>query len=408
MTVTMQYPPSATMRLQTFRSFDDAHLIEPEWDALVTRLEGSLYSTSSWCQVWWRHYGRGRELRLIAVRLGEELVGVLPFFLERLRLPLPIGRARVAKLVGSDSTTAVIDPLVQPDAAVEAFTSALRQIFDDDDADMVHLACSGSIPHLDAIRHSAAAITDIAEVVRDQECDSHTIFDMSDGFDAYMRSLNSHQRSNYRRKIKKLSGAFDVQTDIVRDGPLLDEQFEAFVAMHQAQWTAIDKLGHFGDWPGSREYSRDLVRTLAQADRVRLVRLLADDQVVAYYWCFALDGTYYWRLSARLAGEEWDKFALGRVGVVKMMEVADAEGVTAIEAGVGSYGYKENLNAKTFPVYSVGLCRRGLASRLRARLTLAHGDMLHLVYYRIWYLRLAQRVRILRRPLWRSWTRRRF
>ena len=86
--------------------------------------------------------------------------------------------------------------------------------------------------------------------------------------------------------------------------------------------------------------------------------MLADGVVVAYYWCFSLGGTYYWRLSARLLGEEWNQFALGRVGVVKMMEVADTEGTTAIEAGVGAYGYKENLNAKSFPLQSMALARR--------------------------------------------------
>ena len=178
------------------------------------------------------------------------------------------------------------------------------------------------MPHLQAIRDAATALTDIAQVVRDRECDAHTVFEMKDGFDAYVRGLSSHQRNNYRRKLKKFSQAFEINTDIVRGGPLLTQEFEAFVAMHQAQWTAIDRLGHFEDWPGSRSFSADLVATLAVTDRVRLVRLLADGQVVAYYWCFAEHDTYYWRLSARLTGQDWDRFALGRLGVVKMMEVA--------------------------------------------------------------------------------------
>ena len=123
--------------------------------------------------------------------------------------------------------------------------------------------------------------------------------------------------------------------------------------MHQAQWKAVNKLGHFDDWPGSREYSWDLVRNLAASDRVRLLRLLADDRVVAYYWCFALGGTYYWRLFARLFGDQWDQFALGRVAVVKMMELANSDLATAIEAGIGSYGYKEHLNAQTHPLRSM-------------------------------------------------------
>jgi GNAT acetyltransferase-like protein len=147
---------------------------------------------------------------------------------------------------------------------------------------------------------------------------------------------------------------------------------------------------------------------LARIARVRLIRLLADDQVVSYYWCFAMNGTYYWRLSSRLSGEQWDQFALGRIGQMTMMDVAAADGATTIEAGPGRYEYKERSNGESLPLYSITLCRRGLAPRLRALLTLAYGDLLNLLYYRVWYIRLAPRLGILRRPLWRSWIRRRF
>ena len=348
MTLAVSPPVSGTMRLETFTSFDDAQTIETEWDDLVTRLDGSLYCTFTWCQVWWRHYGEGRDLRLITVRVGDELVGVLPFFVDRLRLPIPIGRARVAKLVGADSTPAVLDPLVDADVAEEAFSLALTQLIERDGVDMVHVACSGAVPQLDSFRRSAAATRGSRGSFETSESDSHTMFEMPDGFDAYIRSLSSHQRSNYRRKLKKLNNAFEVHVDIVQDGHLLEREFGVFVEMHQAQWQAVNKLGHFGDWPAAREFSWDLVRTFADRGLMRLVRLVADGKVVAYYWCFELNRAYYWRLSARLLGEQWDKYALGRVGVVKMMEVAAADGVTAIEAGVGSYGYKENLNARTF------------------------------------------------------------
>lgn len=398
--------PSADVRAQTFTSFEEAHAIAPEWDALAAALNGSLYLTFAWCEVWWRHYGASRELRVVAVRSRDELVGVLPFFIDRLATPL--GRARVAKLVGSDSTLAVMEPLVAPDLAPEAFALTIKQLFEDDHVDMVHVGpCSGSTGHAAAVR-TAASEVDAGQIVRDREAGSHTIFDMSDGFEGYLKSLSSHQRSNYRRKLKKLTNAFTLDLDVVREGPALEREFEAFIEMHQAQWKAVDKLGHFDDWPGSREYSWDLVRSLAARDGVRLIRLLADDRVVAYYWCFALGGTYYWRLSARLFGEEWDQFALGRVGVVQVMELANNDGATAIEAGVGSYGYKENLNAQTYPLHTIAVRRNGLLPRTRALFTLAYGDFLNLAYYRVWYLRVAPRVKLLQRPLWRCWIRRLF
>jgi hypothetical protein len=90
------------------------------------------------------------------------------------------------------------------------------------------------------------------------------------------------------------------------------------------------------------------------------------------------------------------------------MELAAGDGAGAIEAGIGSYGYKENLNAQTYPLHSIALRRNGILPRIRALFTLLYGDLLDLAYYRVWYLRVAPHVKVLRRPLWRSWIRRRF
>jgi CelD/BcsL family acetyltransferase involved in cellulose biosynthesis len=332
-------------------------------------------------------------------------VGVLPFFIESLGVVL--GRARVAKLVGSDSTLAIVDPPVDAGAATEALERAMARLLRDDRCDLVHLGpCSGDM-RLEAIRGSVAELAGDARIVRDRESGSHTVFEMPEGFDAYLKGLSKNQRSNYRRNLNKLNGAFRFAVDVVSDAPTLEHEFDAFVEMHQAQWKAVNKLGHFGDWPGSRAFTRDLVRDLARADQVRLIRLLADDQVVTYYFCFRLNDTFYWRLPARLTGK-WDEFAVGRIGLLKMMEVAAAEGATAIEAGTGRYDYKDKLNAKTLPLYSVSVRRRGVLAAWRAHVTLALGDLLHLAYYRVWFQRVAPRVRILRGPLWRSWIRRRF
>lgn len=391
-----------TLRLDIFTSFEEAEPMAEEWDELVATLDGSLYMTFGWCRVWWRHYGLGRTLRLMAVRDRNELVGIMPFFTEVLGLPFL--RTRVAKLVGSDSTVALVEPVLRVDVAADALKLVVEHLFEDDRVDMVHVGpCPGEGASTNAVRRGALRISHIAELVRDRESGSHTAFDMPGGFEAYLASLSRKQRSNYRRNLKLLNNAFTFEADLVSDPARLAVEFEAFVHMHQAQWRAVNKLGHFGDWPGALEFARDLVRTLAQTDQVRLIRLLADDRVIAYNWCFAMGETFYWRLPARVSGEKWRQFALGRVSQMKMMEMAASEGVTAIEAGTGRYEYKELLNAKTSPLRSIVLRRRGLAPCIRTRVTLVCADLLNLVYYRVWYLRLAPRVKVFRNALWRSW-----
>jgi hypothetical protein len=79
--------------------------------------------------------------------------------------------------------------------------------------------------------------------------------------------------------------------------------------------------------------ARDLAlgaRDLALVARggARLIRLLADARVVANNR----------RLSAGRFGQQWDQFALGRVGVVAMMDLANGDGATAIQTRIGSSG----------------------------------------------------------------------
>jgi CelD/BcsL family acetyltransferase involved in cellulose biosynthesis len=397
----------APLSLRVFTSFEDAREIASEWDRLVERLDGSLYMTSRWCEIWWRHYGRGRELRLCAVRAGDELVGVVPFCIDRLWVP--VGRTRVAKLVGADSTVSLVELPIELAFAERALSLSLERLLVGDRVDMVHLGpCSAATPQLAGVPAAVASLGVVAEVLRDREQGSHTAFELPDGFEAYLGGLSKNQRSNYKRNVNKLSKAFRFEVDVLSSPEEIEGEFDAFIDMHQAQWHAVDKLGHFGDWPGSRAFARDLVHELAQSDQVRLIRLIADGEVVSYYWCFVEGTTYYWRLPARVFGETWDQFSLGRVGLMKMMEVASAEGVTSIEAGTGRYEYKDKLNATTLPLRSIVVGRRTWTSRARARTALAYADLLHLAYYRVWFLRLAPRAKFLRTPLWRSWIRRQF
>lgn len=400
-------PPSApTLQSEAFTTLEAARAITREWDELAARLDASLYSTPSWCEVWWRHYGAGRELRVFAVRDGDELVGVLPFTIER--LPVALGRARVAKLVGCDSTVALAEPAVAPELAASAFLLAMRRLFADDSVDMVHLGHSPATSQLEGMRRASAELAGQAHVLRDRQSASYTLFEMPDGFDAYLNGLSKNQRHTYKRNLNKLNKAFDFEVDVLRDGPDLDSEFDAFVEMHQAQWHSVNKLGHFGDWPGALDFARDLVRTLAPMGGVQLIRLIADGAVVSYHWCLSANTTCHSRLAARLTDEKWHQFAIGRIGQLKMTEIAAADGATVVEAGTGRYEYKEKLNGRTLPVYSIVTCRGALRSRLRARLALACGDTLNLLYYRIWYIRIAPKAGILRRPLWRSWIRTRF
>ena len=144
---------------------------------------------------------------------------------------------------------------------------------------------------------------------------------------------------------------------------------------------------------------------MAPLGRVRLVRLWANDQVVSYQYCLTFGDRLYWRLPARLVGEQWDRFGMGRLGLVKMIEAAIGEGIHWIEGGPGHYDYKAQLGGQEVPLVSQVIVANSRKSRWRWKLFQKAARLLHLCYYRIWFGRIAPRLPLPRRRLWKIWIR---
>jgi CelD/BcsL family acetyltransferase involved in cellulose biosynthesis len=59
--------------------------LEEEWEELYRHCAAATpFQSWAWLYSWWQHYGgEGHELRIVAVRSGELLVGILPFMIQR-------------------------------------------------------------------------------------------------------------------------------------------------------------------------------------------------------------------------------------------------------------------------------------------------------------------------------------
>jgi CelD/BcsL family acetyltransferase involved in cellulose biosynthesis len=389
---------------EVFSSFEDLADRQIEWDAFVADAGGDLYYSYDWCRVWWIHYGFDRALHILVFREGGELVGLVPMFVDRAAIG-PV-RLRMAKLVGSEYAMTVGNPPIRADHAEQIYLRVLEHFIHRRRCDVVRFGPLGGPPDsLDALCRTCAGRPDLGRVVRDAVLGSYTRFDLPDTFDRYLASLDKRQRTNYRRDLHLLARTFQMDTDVIADPDAADTEFLRFKAMHDGQWRAEGKLGHFGDWPRAEAFNRRMVRAQADRGRLRLVRIVADGKVVSCQLCYRFGDTYYWRLPARAVGESWNRHGLGRIGLVKMIGAAIAEGAWTIEAGMGHYDYKLRLGGREYPVRSVLVAANRRTSRARAAVFCRLADLLGLLYYRIWFNRLAPRLPLGRRALWRVWIR---
>ena len=58
--------------------------LEEEWEELYQNCPSATpFQSWAWLYSWWEHYGEGHELRIVTVRSGGLLVGILPLVIER-------------------------------------------------------------------------------------------------------------------------------------------------------------------------------------------------------------------------------------------------------------------------------------------------------------------------------------
>ncbi len=395
--------PGKEIICSVYTSFEEVTPLQEEWDAFVELVDGDIYSTYDWCRIWWQHYGTGRKLRIFFFKTNDELVGVIPVFYEKQWL----GPAwlKLAKVVGSDFTMVMINPPVKLDYASEIFSLLFDSVINKEKCDALWVGpVGGQYSALQQLRDTIQRHPGLA-LLQDSVRSLYTTFLLPDTFDEYVQSLNKRQRGNLRRDLNLINKSFQISQDIIQDETTAFTEFGKFVLMHNKQWEAEGKLGHFNDWPLGEAFNTSLIAAQANQGRLKLVRLLADDKVVSYQLCFVFGKRWYWRLPARLIGPEWNRFALGRIGLIKEIEMAITEGIRYIEAGAGHYDYKVKLGGKEYPLYTILIANSNMICRWRVSLFLKLSSVLHLCYYRIWFNRLAPKLPFKRRPLWKLWIR---
>ena len=374
-----------------------------EWHELAKRTGADIYLTPDWFDVWWTHFGASRRLSCLVAHQGLQLVAVLPFSIETVWLgPVPV---RLARLAGMDPHCMIFRLPLEPELSESLLHTALDQLWDVQRCHAISFTPVSDLSDLGPLLRSTCT-NDVHLSLVDMPEGDHVIFDLPARFEDFLGGLSKKRRGQFRRDMKGLEDSFGQKTHV--SYPTAAE-FAEFVSFHNTQWQAVGKGGHFRDWPGSTVFYPDLAERTLGSQVVQLHMQTGSQAPLASQFALIAGLTAHWRLPARTLDPEAEKLSVGKVGLLLMIEALIAQGVTRIEAGRGEYDYKLSYGGQSIGVRRMIVSPATRVGRLRLRLLLGWADLLNLVYYRIWFLKISPRLRRLTggqsRPLWRSWIR---
>jgi CelD/BcsL family acetyltransferase involved in cellulose biosynthesis len=386
-----------TTVLKTFGEFSR---VREEWDRFVEHSGSDIYFTFDWLETWWKYYGHNRQPRLFFIRSHGRVVAALPFCIQKIHMaPIPIV---LAKFIGADSVISVFNPAFERSCGNEIWSTVLNQLLVEDCVDAVSLSpLSGLSSVPDSVREVVRCMSGF-RILRDDSPGPHSLHFLPESKDEFLCMLSPKARANNRRDWRRLRENATITCRMLSGEDAVDH-FNDFVTLHQLQWEGIGKQGHFQDYPSSLDFNTEIISKLSSKSRVFIHEIVGDGELLSAEYGFIFGDKCYWRLAARRANAPQASYGLGRLSLVSTIEALIEKGVRLIEDGPGHYEYKLHHQATEFPVRRLVLARSSLTVCTKVILFLLTGDVIHLLYYRFWFMKLVPHIRRKARPLSQLW-----
>ena len=394
---------SQGVEIELFHDFENLSFIQTEWDHFIESTGGEIFLTYDWCRVWWKHYGKRRDLKIFLFKQSGEIVGILPMFWERIRLG-PVS-ARVIKIVGTDFMPVTVSLPIKLCFLKEVIELFRRSLEAQWKWDIIYLgALAGSYE-----------VEELLQCLKQSFAEDHEVelslngvqiyFDLKENWEAQVASLAKNQRTNARRAFRDVASRNLLVTSAIAGKEDLTELFDEFVWIHQAQWQKRGKPGHFRAWPKAYDFHREIASVQREHDRLRLLRVFFNGVCVDYEYIYRLGSQYCWFLNGRKEGLYDSRIDFKWIALRAKIELGISEGITCMDGMRGTYDYKTLMGGNTRPIKNIFIISSKRKDLLKVQLFRKMAWLLDICYSKIWRARVAVKLGLKNKPFARVWIR---
>lgn len=318
------------------RSIEELASYRLVWQSLLLRTrDATFFQSLDWLEAYWRHFGEGKQLRVLIVGSAGETIGIVPLVV--VTEPTRVGSVRFLTYPLQDwgSFYGPIGP--NPTAVLLAAMRHLRETPRDWDVlDLRWVDCDRT----DRGR-TQRAMTQVGFRPHWQPWMRGSVVDLPETWDEYWKGRSPRWRENVRRCRRRLEGLGKVTYVRYRpegiaygDADPRWDLFEACLAVARRSWQSESATGNTLCSPEVEDFLRDAHEAAVRAGALDLNLVLVDGRPVAFAYNYHTHGRVY----GLRKGFDRD-FCSGSPGVVLdhlMLEGGHARGDRHYDLGAGA------------------------------------------------------------------------
>jgi CelD/BcsL family acetyltransferase involved in cellulose biosynthesis len=321
------------------------------WDSLLPETPGaSFFHTLDWLVTYWRHFGHDQKLRVLVVRSGGSVAGIVPLCVRRERYRLGTLRVLTYPLDNWGTWFGPIGP--SPAATMLAAMQYIRRA--KRDWDMIELRWTGpETAERGRIARSMRAANLLSER---REYQTTSIVDLPESWDAFVACKSSTLRRQFRRTLRQMFEERGAEFVRHRPAPAREgdgdprwDLYEMCETAALASWQGSATNGNTLTHDRVRDYCHDAHAAAARLGMVDVNVLLVDGRPAAFLYNYHYQG----RITALRTG--YDASAghdgVGSALVLKSIEDSIERGDESIDFGPGEREHKRRLRTRTESSY---------------------------------------------------------
>ncbi len=314
-------------------SEDDLDSLNSYWtDSTQTLDWPSVFVLPAWMRVWWQIFGSGAEPCIRTIRQGEKIIGIAPLMV----------KGEVALLIGDTDVCDYLDFIITPGMEDDFFNTLLDALM----ADGIYKL------DLNHIRPDSTAFTNLAtiasyrgyEVVSTQE-DISLEMELPANWEGYLAILNTKQRHEVKRKLRRLVEAGKVDHRCLDAGKDLEEYLALFLKLFPM--SREDKASFMT--PQMELFFKNLVKAMEEIGLLRFGIIELDNQTVAMTLGFDYKNTHFLYNSAY--DPKFNYLSVGLLCKVLCLKESIEKGKKKWDFLKGAEIYKYRLGGQEVPLY---------------------------------------------------------
>jgi CelD/BcsL family acetyltransferase involved in cellulose biosynthesis len=335
--------------------------LEREWNELYAESPKAVPPLSwDWVSGWWRHYGeaygcKGAGLRVICIRRGARLIGVLPLYLGRLG-PQFLGLRRLGFISTGEAQFEETCPVyldilhaANEELACHALVHRALGEAQELSCDELHLRDVSA--HSSLIR-IGASLRGGGKSVQVRPGGESSSADTTGGFEEYLKRLSSTNRREARRMLRDAREA-GASFELARPDQV-DPFFDQLLVLHEQRWASVGDAGAFA--PRHAAFHRELLHRLVPRGEAILARLTHDGRPLAVLCGYSARETLhcYQQGVDRSAGPLRSP---GTTAWLMLMRHLEAQGVTRFDHQKVKTAFKQRFCPVAHPLVRLRIIR---------------------------------------------------